>query len=201
MEYGFVMIISAAAAASLFMLAGCGGSGGSYLERAELVTMKGDPLTIQGPDVQVGQPAPDFRVVDGGFAPVSLSDFKGKAVLISAVPSLDTGVCALQTKRFNEEIAKLPDDVVAITISTDLPFAQGRFCETEKTGAIKILSDSVHRDFAYKYGVMIKDMGLLTRSIFVIGKDSTLLYKEIVPELTNHPDYDKALEEIRKAAE
>ena len=201
MEYAFMLTFSIAAAAFLFIFAGCGGGAGSYLERAELVTMKGNALTIQGPDVPVGQPAPDFRVVDGGFAPVQLSDFKGKAVLISAVPSLDTGVCAVQTKRFNEEIAKLPDDVVVISLSTDLPFAQGRFCEAEKVGSIKVLSDSVHRDFAYKYGVMIKDMGLLTRSIFVIGKDSTLLYKEIVPELTDHPNYDQALAEIRKAAE
>ncbi len=200
MHYGLMITISLAAAASLFIFAGCGGAGGSYLERLGAVTMKGNPLTIQGPDVQLGKPAPDFRVVDGAFAPVNLSDFKGKAVLISAVPSLDTGVCALQTKRFNEEIAKLPEDVVVISLSTDLPFAQKRFCDAEKVGAIKVLSDSVYRDFAYKYGVMIKDMGLLSRSIFVIGKDSTLLYKEIVPELTNHPDYDKALVEIRKAA-
>jgi len=200
MHYGLMLTISVAAAASLFIFAGCG-SGGSYLERANLVTMKGNPLTIQGPDLQIGGDAPEFRVVDGGFAPVHLSDFEGKAVLISAVPSLDTGVCALQTKRFNEEIAKLPEDVVVISLSTDLPFAQKRFCDAEKVDRITVLSDSVYRDFAYKYGVMIKDMGLLTRSIFVIGKDSKLAYKEIVPEVTSHPDYDKALAAIRQAAE
>ncbi|MBT3200072.1 MAG: thiol peroxidase [Phycisphaerales bacterium] len=163
--------------------------------------MQGDPLTLLGPDIQVGAPAPDFKAVDMGFAPVNLSDFAGKPVLISAVPSLDTGICSLQTKRFNEEAAKLPDDVVVITISTDLPFAQKRFCDAEKIGDIKILSDSVDRDFACKYGMLIKGMGLLARGIFVIGKDSTLLYKEIVPEVASHPDYDTALAEIQKAAQ
>ena len=200
MHYSLMITISLAAAAALFLFAGCG-SGGSYIERIGAITMKGDPLTLVGPDIQVGKIVPDFRVVDMSFAPVHLSDFAGRAVLISAVPSLDTGICSLQTKRFNEEIANLPDDVAIITLSTDLPFAQKRFCEAEKVDRIKILSDSVHRDFALKYGVMIKDMGLLARAIFVIGKDSTLLYKQIVPEVASHPDYDRALAEIRKAAE
>ena len=200
MHYSFMITISLAAAAALFLLAGCG-SGGSYLERIGAVTMKGDPLTLVGPDIQVDRPVPSFRVIDMSFAPVSLADFAGKPILISAVPSLDTGICSLQTKRFNEEIAKLPDDVVVLTISADLPFAQKRFCDAEKLDRIKILSDSVHKEFALKYGILIKDMGLLARAIFVIGKDSTLLYKEIVPEVASHPDYDTALAEIRKAAE
>jgi thiol peroxidase len=200
MYYGFIVIVSLAAAASLFIFAGCG-SGGSYLERVGIVTMKGDPLTIVGPDIQVGKPVPSFRIIDMSFAPVSLSDFAGKPILISTVPSLDTGICSLQTKRFNEEIAKLPDDVVVLTISADLPFAQKRFCDAEKVDRIKVLSDSVHKEFALKYGILIKDMGLLARAIFVIDKDSTLLYKQIVPEVASHPDYDTALAEIRKAAQ
>ncbi|MDP6636791.1 MAG: thiol peroxidase [Phycisphaerae bacterium] len=200
MHYSLTIIISLAAAAALFTLAGCT-DGGSYLERIGAVTMKGNPKTLVGPDIQIGKPVLDFRVVDMSFAPVRLSDFAGKPILISAVPSLDTGICSLQTKRFNEEIAKLPENVVVISLSTDLPFAQKRFCDAEKVDRIKVLSDSVHRDFALKYGVLIKDMGLLARSIFVIGKDSTLLYKEIVPEIASHPDYDKALAEIRKAAQ
>ena len=199
MDYSLIMTISLGAVA-LFILAGCT-DGGAYLERAGAVTMKGDPLTLVGPDIQVGKVAPDFRVIDMSFAPVRLSDFSGKPILISAVPSLDTGICSLQTKRFNEEIAKLPADVVVITLSTDLPFAQKRFCDAEKIDRIKVLSDCVHRDFAHKYGVMVKDMGLLARAIFVIGKDSTLQYKQIVPEVASHPDYDQALAAIRKAAE
>ena len=200
MHYSFMITISLAAAAALFLFAGCT-DGGSYLERIGVVTMKGNPLTLVGPDIQVGKSVPDFRVVDMSFAPVRLADFAGKAILISAVPSLDTGICLLQTKRFNEEIAKLPEGVAVLTISADLPFAQKRFCDAEKVGGIKVLSDCVHKDFALKYGVLIKDMGLLTRAIFVIGKDSTLLYKEIVPEVASHPDYERALAEIRKAAQ
>ena len=200
MHYSLLITISAAAAGALFLLAGCT-AGGSFVERAGAVTMKGNPLTLVGPDIQVGRTVPDFRVVDMSFAPVRLADFAGKPILISAVPSLDTGICSLQTKRFNEEIAKLPEGVVVLTISADLPFAQKRFCDAEKVGSIKVLSDCVNKDFAHKYGVLIKDMGLLTRAIFVIGKDSTLLYKEIVPEVASHPDYDRALAEIRKAAQ
>ena len=200
MHYSLLITISAAAAGALFLLAGCT-AGGSFVERAGAVTMKGNPLTLVGPDIQVGRTVPDFRVVDMAFAPVRLADFAGKPILISAVPSLDTGICSLQTKRFNEEIAKLPEGVVVLTISADLPFAQKRFCDAEKVGSIKVLSDCVNKDFAHKYGVLIKDMGLLTRAIFVIGKDSTLLYKEIVPEVASHPDYDRALAEIRKAAQ
>ena len=200
MHYSLMITISLAAAGTLFYFAGCT-SGGSLVERAGAVTMKGNPLTLVGPDIQVGRSVPDFQVVDEAFAPVRLSDFAGKPILISTVPSLDTGICSLQTKRFNEEIAKLPEGVAVITISADLPFAQKRFCEAEKVDRIQVLSDCVHKDFALKYGVLIKGMGLLTRAIFVIGKDSTLLYKEIVPEVASHPDYDRALAEIRKATQ
>jgi thiol peroxidase len=168
-------------------------------ERKGIVTMKGEPLTLLGPNLSVGDAAPDFRVVDAGFQPVKLSDFKGQPLLISAVPSLDTSVCSLQTKRFNEEAAKLTG-VTVLTISQDLPFAQKRFCETEKIGNIRVLSDHVHREFGLHYGVLIKENALLARSIFVIGKDGKLRHVEIVPELTQHPDYDAALRAARGAA-
>ena len=176
--------------------------GGHHMmkERTGLVTMKGTPLALLGPEAEAGRPAPDFRVVDAAFKPVRLSDFKGNVVLISAVPSLDTGVCSLQTKRFNEEAAKLPKDVQVITISVDLPFAQKRFCEAEKVNDILVLSDSVWREFGLGFGVLIKDMGLLARSIFIVGKDGRITYVQVVPELTNHPDYDAALAAARKAA-
>jgi len=169
-------------------------------ERKGLVTMAGAPLSLLGPDVNVGDTAPDFRAVDAGFKPVKLADFKGRACLVSAVPSLDTGVCAAQTKRFNDEVKNLPPGIAVITISMDLPFAQKRFCDSEKVDRVLVLSDHVWREFGLGYGVLIKDMGLLARSIFVVGKDGRVAYKEIVPELTQHPDYNAALAAARKAA-
>ena len=172
----------------------------SKQERDGVVTMHGDPLTLLGPDVAVGAPAPDFRVVDGTFTPVALSNLKGTVCLISAVPSLDTGVCAAQTKRFNDELETLPENVAVLTISTDLPFAQKRFCDAENLDRVQVLSDHVWREFGLAYGVLIKDMGLLTRSVFVVDKNGTLVHKQIVPEITEHPDYDTALAAARAAA-
>jgi len=192
----------------VILAAGCSGMPGAAAEdkahneeHTGLVSMGGQPVTLIGHEVEVGKEAPDFTAVDAGYQPVTLSSFRGKAVLISAVPSLDTGVCAMQTKRFNEEMAKVEGDVAALTISLDLPFAQKRFCDAEKIGDIQVVSDCVDREFALKYGILIKGRGLLARSIFVVGKDGTLVYKEIVPEITTHPDYDAALEALRKAAE
>jgi len=164
------------------------------------VTMRGKPVVLLGTSVGVGETAPDFRVVDNVFQPVKCSDFKGHVILISAVPSLDTPVCSLQTQRFNEEAAKLPSNVVVLAISEDLPFAQKRFCESEKVGRIRILSDSVWRDFGMKYGILIENMGLLARSVWIIGADGRVAYRQIVPEITTHPDYEAALAAARKTA-
>jgi thiol peroxidase len=150
-------------------------------------------VTLLGHQVEIGEMAPNFKVVDENFSPVTLKDFSNKTVLISVVPSLDTGVCSLQTKRFNEEVANLPSDVVMLTISNDLPFAQKRFCKTENVDKIQILSDSVWRDFGEKYGLLIKDMGLLTRSIFIVDNQGKIAYKELVANISNHPDYEMAL--------
>ena len=166
-------------------------------ERTGVVTVQGNPLTLLGKAPNVGDEAPGFRVVDGEFNEVKLSDFRGNAVLVSAVPSLDTGVCALQTKRFNEEAEKLPAGVVVLTISQDLPFAQTRFCGAEKIERIKVLSDHVWREFGERYGVLIKENALLARSIWVISPDGKVVYREIVRELTDHPDYDTALHAVR----
>ncbi len=165
-----------------------------------LVTMKGRPLVLLGAQLPVGATAPDFRVVDANFQPVSLGDFRGRPCLISVVPSLDTGVCALQTKRFNDEAANLPAEVVLLTISMDLPFAQKRFCEAEQVERLRILSDHVWREFGSRYGILIRDLGLLARSIFVIDRNGRIAYQQIVPELTEHPDYDAALAAVRKVA-
>ena len=165
-----------------------------------VVTMKGKPVVLLGTPVEAGMIAPDFKGVDSAFQPVKLSDFKGRVVLISAVPSLDTGVCAEQTKRFNTDAANLPSNVVVLAISEDLPFAQKRFCESEKIARIRTLSDSVWRDFGMKYGILIENMGLLTRSIWIVAADGRVAYRQIVSEITTHPDYDAALKAARDAA-
>ncbi|PKG85789.1 thiol peroxidase [Colwellia sp. 75C3] len=157
-------------------------------------------VTLLGQQVNVGEQAPQFKVVDKNFAPVTLKDFQGQTILISVVPSLDTGVCSIQTKRFNEEAAKLPDNITILTISNDLPFAQKRFCDVENVDDIKVLSDSVWRDFGARYGLLIKDMGLLTRAIFVINDQGKIVYKELVANISQHPNYDKALAKVRYTA-
>lgn len=161
------------------------------------VLMGEKTVTLEGKIPKLSQMAPGFKVVDEHFTPVMLSDFKGKTVLISAVPSLDTGVCALQTKRFNSEVGHFSDDVIMLTISTDLPFAQKRFCKVENVDKIKVLSDSVWRDFGEKYGLLIQDYGLLARAIFIIDAEGKLQYQELVPNITEHPNYDAALEALK----
>lgn len=157
-------------------------------------------VTLLGEQVNVGDQAPQFKVVDKNFAPVTLKDFQGQTILISVVPSLDTGVCSIQTKRFNEEAEKLPENITILTISNDLPFAQKRFCDVEKVDGIKVLSDSVWREFGANYGLLIKDMGLLTRAIFVIDNQGKVVYKELVANISQHPNYDKALAKVRYTA-
>lgn len=162
------------------------------------VTFKDEPVTLLGTELQVGNDAPNFTVLSNGLEERTLEDYSGKVKLISVVPSLDTGVCAKQTKRFNEEAEKL-DNVQLLTISVDLPFAQSRWCEAEGVKNIEILSDHRDTDFGKKYGVLIKELRLLSRSIFVIDANDKITYVEYVSEVTNHPDYDKALEAAKKA--
>jgi thiol peroxidase len=171
------------------------------LQSTQNLVKAGDKyITLLGKQVDVGEQAPQFKVVDKNFSPVRLGDFQGQTVLISVVPSLDTGVCSIQTKRFNEEAEKLPENITILTISNDLPFAQKRFCDAEKINGIKVLSDSVWRDFGVNYGLLIKDMGLLTRAIFVIDNQGKIVYKELVANISQHPDYDKALAKVRYTA-
>lgn len=168
-------------------------------ETVGLVVAGGKPITLLGKQVYVGEQAPNFKVVNDRFSPITLTDFSNKTILISVVPSLDTGVCSLQTKRFNEEVANLPEDVAILTISNDLPFAQKRFCATEGVESLQVLSDSVWRDFGTKYGLIIKDMGLLSRAIFVIDNTGKIAYKELVADISTHPDYDGALNAVKEA--
>ena len=154
-------------------------------------------VTLLGTQVQIGETAPNFKVVNKNFAPATLSDFASKIILISVVPSLDTGVCSLQTKRFNEEVTNLSSEIQIISISNDLPFAQKRFCKEENIKNIQVLSDAVWRDFGEKYGLLIKDMGLLTRAVFIIDRQGIIIYKELVANISEHPNYQQALATLK----
>ncbi len=168
-------------------------------ERTGIVTFKGAPMTLLGPEIKVGAKAPDFRVVDNGLAPVTLADFKGKVKIISAVPSLDTPTCDTETRRFNQEAAELPGDVVVLTVSLDLPFAQKRWCAAAGIDKVKTLSDYQDRSFASAYGVLIKELKLLSRSIFVVDKGDTVRYIQHVGEISREPDYAAVLAAARAA--
>ena len=177
---------------------GGAGFGPTPPERGGEVTMKGKPVTLLGIAPEVGEKAPEFAAVDQEWREVKLSDFAGDVVLLSAVPSLDTPVCSLQTKRFNEEASRVPG-VQFITISADLPFAQRRFCSAEGIERMVVLSDHMGYKFGQAYGVLVKERNLLARSVFVVRKDGKIAHREIVRELTEHPDYEAALEAARKA--
>ena len=167
------------------------------LERKGIITFKGNPFTLLGPELTVGDPAPDFTVVDNGLAPVSLGSYSGKIKVISAVPSLDTPVCDMETRRFNQEAASLPDNVAVLTVSLDLPFAQKRWCGAAGIDRVTTLSDYQERSFAQAYGVLIKELKLLSRSIFVIDANNTIRYIQHVPEVTSEPDYAAVLAAVR----
>lgn len=158
-------------------------------------TLKGNPLPLEGPELKVGDASPDATLRKDLATDVQLSDFGGKVRIISVVPSLDTPVCAQQTKRFNEEAANLPD-VDFITVSCDLPMAQGRFCGAEgiDKDRLKTLSDYKDVDFGTKYGTLIPALRVLSRAVFVVGADDTLKYVEYVGEVADHPNYDAILE-------
>lgn len=162
-------------------------------ERQGIITFKGNPMTLVGPELKVGEPAPEFTVVDGSMAKVHLAAFAGKVKLISAVPSLDTPVCDTETRRFNVEAAQLPGDVAVLTISLDLPFAQKRWCGAAGVERVTVLSDYQERSFARAYGVLIKELQLLSRSIFIIDRQNVIRYIQHVPEVTSEPDYAAAL--------
>ena len=168
------------------------------MERAGATTMKGNPLTLVGPQLQAGDPAPDFNVVDGTLSPVNLEKTGNHVRIISVVPSLDTPVCDLQTKRFNEEAAKLPA-VDILTISMDLPFAQKRWCGAFGVDRIKMLSDHRSGSFGEAYGTLIKDLRIESRAIFVLDKDNIIRYVEYVKEVADHPNYDAALAAAKSA--
>jgi thiol peroxidase len=150
-----------------------------------------------GPALQVGDRAPDFMAVDTALAPVTLASYAGKIKVISAVPSLDTPVCDTETRRFNQEAALLPDSVVVLTVSLDLPFAQKRWCGAAGIDRVTLLSDYRERSFGLAYGLVIKELMLLCRSVFVIDATDTIRYIQHVPEVTQEPDYNDILSAVR----
>lgn len=154
------------------------------------VTMKGKPLTLLVRELKVGDSAPDFEVVANDMSAVKLSSYQGKVCIITSVPSLDTSVCDIETRRFNEEAGKLGGDVAVLTISMDLPFAQKRWCGTADVKNVQTLSDHREASFGKAYGVLIKELRLLARAVFVIDKNGTIRYMQIVDELTNEPNYE-----------
>jgi len=168
-------------------------------ERTGVVTFKGNPLTLVGLEIKVGDKAPDFTAVARDLTPFQFSSTHGKVRIISVVPSLDTPVCDLQTRRFNEEAAKLPD-VEIITISMDLPFAQSRWCGAAGIDRVQLYSDHRDASFGLAYGTLIKELRLNARAVFVIDAKDVVRYVEYVPEMTRHPNYEAALEAAKQAA-
>lgn len=166
-------------------------------ERAAAVTMHGNPLTLIGTEVKMGNPAPDTVLLNNELKPVKLSDYRGKIVVISSVPSLDTPVCDMQTRRFNSEAAGLGDDVIILTVSTDLPFAQKRWCGAAGVEQVITLSDHKETAFGEAYGLLIKELRLLGRAVLVLDKEGTVRYYQLVKEISEEPDYEGALEAIK----
>ena len=167
-------------------------------ERTGIATLKGNPITLVGPELKAGDSAPDFIVSKNLLEEVSLKDYAGKIKLISVVPSLDTGVCDAQTRRFNVAADQLGDDVVILTISMDLPFAQERWCGAAGVERVVTLSDHKSSSFGEAYGVLIKELRLDMRSIFVIDKNDKLAYVEYLKEMTEHPNYEDAIAAVKE---
>ena len=167
-------------------------------ERTNLITMKGNPLTLLGPELKVGDKAPDFEALNTDLSPVRFSSYQGKVRIIASVPSLDTAVCDMETRRFNQEAGDLGPDVVILTLSMDLPFAQKRWCGA--AGVDKVITLSDHRDasFGAAYGILIKELRLLARSVFVVDREGVIQYVELVKELTEEPQYDRVLGAVKK---
>lgn len=168
-------------------------------ERAAAVTLKGNPMTLVGPELKVGDKAPDFTLKANDMSDKSLADFAGKVKIISVVPSLDTPVCDAQTRKFNEDAGSL-DGVVVLTVSVDLPMAQKRWCGAAGVENVVCLSDYKDHSFGKAYGVRIKEVGLLARTVIVVDKDNTIQYIQPVPEVVDAPDYDAAMDAVKKLA-
>ena len=162
-------------------------------ERKGIVTFRGNPLTLLGPALKAGQPAPEARLLANDLSEKAISSYRGKVVILSAVPSLDTAVCDLQTHKFNEQAQALGPDVVVVTVSMDLPFAQKRWCGASGLSQVVTVSDHREASFGQAYGVLVKELRLLARSVFVVDRQGVIRYVQIVNEMTQEPDYAAAL--------
>ena len=167
-------------------------------ERSGKITMKGSPLTLMGQELKIGDMAPDVVLANNDLAPVSLSSYQGKVCIISSVPSLDTPVCDMETRRFNEEAGALGDDVAIITVSMDLPFAQKRWCGAAGVDKVTTLSDYGDMSFGNAYGVLIKELKLLARAVFVVDREGIIQYVQLVNEMTEEPNYQEILDAVGK---
>jgi thiol peroxidase len=163
-----------------------------------MITMKGNPLTLMGNEVKVREMAPDFVVLDNNLSPVKFSSFRGKTCIISSVPSLDTPVCDMETGKFNEEAGRLGGDVAVLIISMDLPFAQKRWCGAAGVTKVQTLSDHRDASFGTSYGVLIKELRLLARAVFLVDRKGIIQYIQLVKEVTKEPDYEAVLNTLRK---
>lgn len=167
-------------------------------ERTGIVTVEGKPLTLLGEEVKLGDKAPNFTLLDNDLAPVEFSSYRGKVRVICSVPSLDTAVCDTETRRFNQEASRLGSDVVILTISMDLPFAQKRWCGAAGVDKVQTLSDHREASFGTAYGVLIKELRLLARAIFVVDQEGSIRYIQLVKEITKEPDYEAVLNAVSK---
>ncbi len=163
-----------------------------------LVTIHGNPLTLVGNEVKVGDKAPQFEVIDNDLKPVKLSSFSGKTLIVCSVPSLDTPVCDIETRKFNEKAGEMADKVKVLTISMDLPFAQKRWCGAAGIKNVQTLSDHKEASFGKAYGILLEELRLLARAIFVIDKEGTVRYKQLVSEISNEPDYESVLKAVKE---
>jgi thiol peroxidase len=167
-------------------------------ERAQAITLHGNPLTLEGNPVSMGNPAPEVTLLDNDLKPVKLSDFRGKVIIIAAVPSLDTPVCDMETRRFNTEAARLGKDVAILTVSMDLPFAQKRWCGAAGVEQVKTLSDHKEAAFGQAFGLLIKELRLLGRAVLVLDREGVVRYYQLVKEVSEEPDYEAALSAVKE---
>lgn len=167
-------------------------------EHPGAVTMRGNPLTLVGKELKIGDQAPDVEVLDNDLNPVKLSSYRGKVCVISTVPSLDTPVCDMETRKFNQAANNLGPNVVILTVSTDLPFAQKRWCGAAGIDKVVTLSDHRHVALGEAYGVLIKELRLLARAVFVVDKEGTLRYIQLVKEIAQEPNYDSVIAAVKK---
>lgn len=166
-------------------------------ERQGLVTIDGNPLTLVGPELRPGDASPGFTLLDTDMNPKTLEDYRGRPLIISSVPSLDTPVCDMETRRFNREAASLGDGVRVLTVSMDLPFAQSRWCGAAGVDNVVTLSDHKDASFGENWGVLLRELRLLARCVFVVDADAVIRFVHLVPEVTDEPDYDAVLAAVR----